>query len=406
MSKFLSFLIIFGLILGIILSFTIPIYQSLYYWPKNSPTGIYKFQVKKGDTIASISEQLFKDRVIGSKQALTYHVRFGNKNNLAYLQTGLYTLNLPAKPEDILEQINTQSLAKIKEREKFANMPSVEILFKEGISLDSYIDLLAKNKVADLVELKNLAIDPGNFDRQKYPFLPKALNCQYGQNNCAKYYLEGYLYPDTYIFLQPSNPKEVFEKMLLNFKEKVWEKIEDFCTFKEAKQEVFCEIKNKNKEITLHEVIIMASVVEKETGRPLKGINSKNLSEVNEERAKIAGVFFNRLDINQAWHSDPTVSYWSNKQVCQQTLKLENCIYLNSPEAANKYNTYLHEGYPIGPITSPQLASILAVLNPINSDYLFFVSDATGKKYFGKNEVEHKNNITKVQQINQNLGLN
>lgn len=404
MSRLVSYLIVLSLVLYAILAIGFTFYQSLYQAPKDSPRGLYQLEVKKGDTIASISKQLVRDKVIGSKQALTYHVRLNKKP--VTLQVGTYVLDLPAKPEDILEQINQQSLDKIRQREELSKIPVVNITFREGITLDNYIDLLVDKQVASLLDLKNYASNPGNFDRAKYIFLPKALNCEYGQSNCAKYYLEGYLYPDTYKFLQPSEPKEIFEKMLNNFENKVWKKIQKMCDFQEEEQQVFCRIKNKNKQISLHEVIIMASVIEKETGRPLKGVNSKNIDEVNLERRKIAGVFFNRLEMNKSWDSDPTVSYWSNKQVCQQTLKLENCIYLDSPEAKNKYNTYLYSGYPIGPITSPQLDSILAVLYAENNSDLFFVSDASGKKYFGKDETEHRKNIAKVQQINQSLGFN
>ena len=115
----------------------------------------------------------------------------------------------------------------------------------------------------------------------------------------------------------------------------------------------------------------------------------------------MAGTFFNRLDENMKWQSDPTGSYWSGKSFCQQTLKsLDNCIYLDSPEAQNQYNTYNLKDYPIAPIANPQLDNILAAINPEKSDYLFFVSDAEGRKYFAKSNLEHEENIARAQQKN------
>jgi UPF0755 protein len=146
----------------------------------------------------------------------------------------------------------------------------------------------------------------------------------------------------------------------------------------------------------------MASVIEKETGRPIGGVNSSNIDEVNTEKKIMAGVFYNRLENNQKWQSDPTVTYGTGKSLCQRTLKSQtDCLFLNSPEAENKYSTYNNVGYPIGPIATPTVGSIEAVLSPKDNDYIFFVSDASGKKYFATTNSEHEANIAKADVINQ-----
>ena len=144
----------------------------------------------------------------------------------------------------------------------------------------------------------------------------------------------------------------------------------------------------------------MGSVIEKETGRPITGVNNSNLEEVNTERKNVASVFYNRLSNNETWSSDPTVVYGSGKRVCQSTLTVEGCVFLNGVESKNKYNTYDNVGYPIGPITSPQWYNIQAALEPTKTDYLFFVSDGIGRKYFAQNNSGHEANIAKVQKIN------
>ena len=104
------------------------------------------------------------------------------------------------------------------------------------------------------------------------------------------------------------------------------------------------------------------------------------------------------------WQSDVTAEYGTGKKLCQQTFTVPDCMKLDSPLAKTKYNTYQNIGYPIGPITSPQFDNINAALNPESNSYLYFVADATGKKYFAKNQSEFYSLINKVDKINKDLG--
>ena len=94
------------------------------------------------------------------------------------------------------------------------------MILREGLTLDDYAQILYDAKVInDKQEFLDFAKEPANFDKQKYPFLPKPLDCAYGNiQNCAKYYPEGYLYPDTYQFFLESTITEVYDKMLTNLK--------------------------------------------------------------------------------------------------------------------------------------------------------------------------------------------
>jgi UPF0755 protein len=383
MSKFVPYLIIFAIVVGGLGYFGYTTYQRFYFPPSNAPTGEYVFEVEEGDTFRDIAADLEQDNV-AYEFALLFH---SNQIAVKDLQIGTYSLDLDnTGPEDIITQINDET-DRIAELIAANSQPTEMITFREGLRLEQVITLLDEAEIAPAQQLRDYARDPKNFDRETYPFLPEPLTCTYGdQNNCALYYIEGYAYPDTYEFFLPSTPEQVFTKFLNNFERKVWDQIE-----------------TKPDSDTFEKAIIMASVVERESGRPANGVSAANLEEVNEERANIAAAFYNRLDRGMMWQSDPTIPYPSGKEVCQQTFELEGCIFLDSPEADNLYNTYRISGYPIGPITSPQWDNVNAVLNPANVDYLFFTSDISGKKYFASTDSGHTANIARMKDINAEL---
>jgi UPF0755 protein len=126
------------------------------------------------------------------------------------------------------------------------------------------------------------------------------------------------------------------------------------------------------------EALIMASIIEKETGKP-------------EERPRVARVFYNRLAHNMRLQSDPTVIYAINKGDGPLDHELDHAdLAFNSP-----YNTYTNDGLPPGPICNPGRASLEAALHPEPNDYLYFVADGTGGHVFSNNLVEHNQNVTK-----------
>ena len=378
----LAILFIIFAVLGIIIFSVFGWYNSsLNDTPSNAPKGVISFTVDKGNGFGDVGDKLVKQNVLKSGWSLPYLMQGRDKWSL---QPGKYTIISPAAPNNILDQIKKKS-DDIAKKNISKAQTVVEIVIKEGQTADEIIDILAQKDVADANELRQYAQNPQNFDRNTYPFLPQPLNCQYGQTaNCAKYYPEGYLFPDTYEFFQGETPKNIFNKLLSNFNTKVW-------------SEVSSNIGSKD----FTKVVIMASVIEKETGRPIDGVNDSNIGALNLEKKTVAGVFYNRIEQGMKWGSDPTVSYGTGKNLCQSTLTTQtNCLYLNSPEVQTKYNTYENAGYPIGPITTPQLATIQAVLNPDKNQYLFFVADAAGKKYFSDSGDGHDANIVRVKEIN------
>ncbi len=389
MSKIkIVFFLIVTIIVIIVIFFGYQVYYQFSNYPKNSPQGEYVFVVEPGATAETIATQLQKDNVIYRSDLFLIREKL---TPLSGLQVGEYTLILPATPVEIIKQINAQSEIIRQANLQAGKRESITVLLREGLGIDDYTEILFQaGVIANKQEFLNFAKNPNNFDRQKFAFLPTPLNCEYGDiTTCAKYYPEGYLYPDTYQFFLNSSNEEVFNKLLSNFNTKVWSRVQE-------------QVEKEN--VDFHKVIILASVLEKETGRT-KGIKEENLDEVNEERKKMAQVFYNRLKQNMKWQSDVTIEYGTGRKVCQQTFEVPNCFLLDDPIVFHKYNTYLNAGYPIGPVTNPQFFNIYAALNPIPNNYLFFVSDATGKKYFAENFQEHEEIIREVNRINRNLGL-
>ncbi len=173
--------------------------------------------------------------------------------------------------------------------------------------------------------------------------------------------LEGYLFPTTYQFEKYSSPKDIIRTMVT-----FWKK-----AFSSQLRE-----QAKRLNMSVHEVLTLASLVEKETGAA-------------EERRMISGVFHNRLSRDIMLQSDPTVIY-----------ALENFdgnIRKKDLSIDHPYNTYRYKGLPPGPIANPGLASIEAALSPDKSSYLYFVSRNDGTHYFSSSLKEHNRAVDKFQ---------
>ena len=176
--------------------------------------------------------------------------------------------------------------------------------------------------------------------------------------------LEGELLPDTYVFTRGRTRQSLIDQMKTaqdRLIEKLWETRKDGLPF-----------------TTPEEAIILASIVEKETGKA-------------EERAQVAGVFINRLRKRMRLQSDPTIIYG----ITQGQGKLDRPIYRSDIRQKTDYNTYQIDGLPPTPIANPGRASIEAVLNPIDTDYVYFVADGTGGHAFAVTLDEHNANVRK-----------
>lgn len=164
---------------------------------------------------------------------------------------------------------------------------------------------------------------------------------------------EGYLFPDTYSFAPQSDARDVISYM------------------KKKMDAVLGELNYKEHippGMTLHQMLIIASLVEKE-------------AQIKSEQRRVASVFLNRVERNMRFDSDPTVRY--------AVKKFTGRIRYRDLESDSPYNTYRVWGYPPTPIASPGKGAIAAVLNPEDSNYLYFVARNDGSHYFSKNLSRH-----------------
>lgn len=405
MSKSLIFASIFLIILSIVGYFGYNIYAQVYLPAPDLQPGEYTLEIQQGQGINALASQLEEKGLVRSQLGVIIASRISS--NTSFVE-GKYTIVVSQNdtPQTILQKITDESQRLLEERAKAGTRETATITFREGDTLDQIAFKLEQNRVVSFEEFTTFAKNPDNFDRNRYKFLPKPLDCEYGDmQTCAKYYPEGYLYPDTYQFFIASSPAEVFNRFFDNFENRVWNNLTE---------------EDLDSDLEFHDAIILASVMEKETGRPATGVTQETRDEVNQERRKMAQVFRNRTAINMKWRSDVTAEYgqfeivenedgtksFVNRKLCQQTFEIENCLFLNNPAIQNKYNTYYVDTPPIGPVTNPQFDNIYAALNPIDNNYLFFVSDITGKKYFSQTEAQFNQSIRDVQAINRRLSGN
>ncbi|MBA7542674.1 Endolytic murein transglycosylase [subsurface metagenome] len=168
---------------------------------------------------------------------------------------------------------------------------------------------------------------------------------------------EGYLFPDTYEVPKKYGAEKMLEVMLSNFNQIAIEN-----KFTEKAEKIG---------FSLNEIIILASIIEKE-------------AKFSEEKSKVSSVFYNRLEIGMKLQSCATIQYIleTPKEILD-----ENDLKIDSP-----YNTYLHKGLPPGPICNPGFDSIMAALEPEEEDYLYFVLGENGKHIFSKTYQEHLRN--------------
>lgn len=164
---------------------------------------------------------------------------------------------------------------------------------------------------------------------------------------------EGYLFPDGYIFVKPVTPEEILETMVRQFRRKI---------------PPDAEKRAGEAGLSLHQVVTIASIIEKETG-------------VEGEKPIVSAVIRRRLALDMPLQMDPTVIYGVKR--------FDGTVTRKDLRTTGPYNTYLNRGLPPGPIANPGLASLAAALNPSKTEYLYFVSRNDGSHMFSRTLPEH-----------------
>ncbi len=288
------------------------------------------FTVKKGSSLKETTSILQKEGLIPDAKLLTLLARL--KGDDLKLKAGDYSLRQGQSPAEVLSSlINDRPLLS-------------KVTIPEGFTLAQISGRL-------LVPAPDIAVLLSLIKESKFP---ESVKNEFYNNSPSL--PEGYLFPDTYYY-SPEKPEEVYPAM---FKKTVQTLEELYLAYPQNPV--------ASGRLTLHEAVILASMVEKE-------------ALLDAERPLIAGVFLRRLALNMYLQSCATVTYVLEKPRAKLT---EKDLTIDSP-----YNTYLYPGLPIGPVGNPGYKSLEAVFNPEVSEYLFFVAKGDGSHVFNRTYKEH-----------------
>jgi UPF0755 protein len=289
------------------------------------------FEIKSGEGVQEIGQQLENSQLVKSKYYFDYYIwKTGSRGKI---KAGKYELKGTMTIPEIVQVL---SLGEI-----FSN--EVRVTFPEGMSAKGMAEILTQKGFdgdAFLADVKN-----GSGIEANYDFLKDT-----PQNSN----LEGFLFPDTYIFFKDAKPEEIADRMLQNFGEKLTSKLRE-------------DIQSQGRNI--FDVVTMASILEKEV-------------RTADDMKIASGIFWDRIGVGMPLQSCATVAYVLGKEKKQYSVE--------DTKTPSPYNTYLNKGLPPGPIDNPGMNSIIAAIYPTKTDFSYFLSDpATGKTIFSKTLSEH-----------------
>ncbi len=289
------------------------------------------FTIKPGQSLTAIAKNLEKEKLITNQTYFKLFVRY--KKSGKNVQAGEYLLSGSKSPVQILDIL-------LKGKVKL-----YRITIPEGLNIKDTALLVEKASLCKSEEFIELC--------KNRSFIISL--------DIKSTSLEGYLYPDTYFFPKNASCKKIISTMISHFK-KVFHS----------------EWESRSKELgySIHEIVTLASIIEKETGDA-------------SERPLISSVFHNRLKKNMRLESDPTVIYGIKN--------FDGNIKRKHLKMLTPYNTYQIKGLPMGPIANPGAKAIEAALFPVQSDYLFFVSKKDTTHKFSKTIQEHNAAVRKYQ---------
>lgn len=308
-----------------------------------------------------IGQLLESAGVIKSGKVFNYYTKFKNISNL---KSGYYNLQPSMTMDEIIEALQKKGSDKPQE-------PSLgTVLVKEGYTIEQIAKAVEVNSSAKKGKHSSTGLKAKDFlklmkddvfltkMKAKYPTLLANLP----KDTDAKYVLEGYLFPATYNIHDDTTVEFLAEEML--------------STMDTYLSPYYATISSSAHNV--NEILTLASLVEKE-------------GATDDDRKNIASVFYNRLDSDIALQSNIAVLYALGKLGQETTLKEDATIDTNIDSL---YNDYVHKGLMPGPVDSPSLSAIEAVINPSSTKYMYFVADvSTGNVYFAESYEEHQHNV-------------
>lgn len=288
------------------------------------------FKIDKGESVKSIASNLKEKELIRSKLTFRYYVKKQNIDKK--IKAGRFILK------------------------KNMNVPQITDVITKAV-IGEVVLTIPEGLTNEQIDKELVTIGIGTENR----FLNCTKTCKFENYDFLENTdtLEGYLFPDTY-FLDPetADEKALIMRMLNNFGEKITPEMKN-------------EITKKNR--TLHDVMIIASILEKEV-------------QTEEDFAKVAGILWKRLDNGWKLETDATIIYVTKK----------NTISAEDLEIDSPYNTRKYKGLPPTPICNPGLSAIKAAINPIETPYWFYLTaKETDETIYATTNEEHEENKEK-----------
>ncbi len=302
--------------------------------PSTNSTAI-KFDVKQGASFGVIAKGLHSKGLI--KDTLMFKALAKIMRSENNIRVGEYALNQSMTPLEVMETISS------------GKSIQYSLTFQEGVNM---------YEIAQTIEDKGLG-SKTNFLKlcQDKLFIKELLNIDVDS-------LEGYLFPETYLVTKFTGSKKLIRLMVSNFKES------------------YRAVSASSKiSMPRHELVTLSSIIEKETGAA-------------KERPIISSVFHNRLKKSMRLQSDPTIIYGILDQNGGKPVKN---ISKKDIITKTRYNTYKVAALPHGPIANPGSEAMLAALNPVESEFLYFVSRNNGTHVFSKTYKKHLQAVRKFQ---------
>ncbi|AIG44135.1 TPA: endolytic transglycosylase MltG [Streptococcus suis] len=341
-----------------------------YMWVKSSlepvnakATETIQVEIPEGTSTLEIGKILVDNKLIKNATIFNYYSKIKSYNNF---QSGFYNLKQNMSVDDIAKALQESGTPTAQKE------AAGKVLIVEGYTLTQIAQAITDNtntkdkndKTPFTAEQFMATVTNQDFINRMVATYPKLFASLPAADSGVIYQLEGYLFPAVYEYSDETTIEELVEQMIAAMDNRL--------------QPYYETITAKN--LTVNEVLTLASLVEKE-------------GSTDEDRRNIASVFFNRLNAAMPLQSNIAILYAQGK-LGQETTLAEDVAIDTSIESP--YNIYWTPGLMPGPVDSPSLSAIEAVINANTTDYLYFVADVTtGNVYFTNNIDEHNQNVAK-----------
>ena len=314
-------------------------------------------QIPDGSNAQEIGSTLEKSGVIKNGLVFTLYVKYKNYNEL---KSGYYNLQKSMSVEDVIKELQKGGTPEPQE------VTLANLTIPEGYTLEQIAQTVGQLqgdfKEPLTAEAFLAKVQDETFIAQEVAKYPNLLESLPAKDSGVRYRLEGYLFPATYTIKENTTVESLIDEMLAAMDKNL--------------SSHYATIKEKN--LTVNELLTIASLVEKEGAK-------------TEDRKLIAGVFYNRLNLGMPLQSNIAILYAEGK--LGQNISLSDDAAIDT-SIDSPYNVYTKVGLMPGPVDSPSLDAIESSINQTKSDYLYFVANVQdGKVYYSTTLEEHDRNV-------------